>query len=142
MRALADEFARGGIVVETHGCATTLQADGDLQFRIFEPFRRSSPECQARAMEAHFETVADRLRPLADAAEAAALARAGLGSLAVLSGGGIEAARAFGELTSVAFWLPHILTLVFAIGAALAPRLVWWAIRFQLRRRLRAEDPG
>ena len=129
-------------MVETDGYATTLQADGDLQVRIFQALRASPPECQSKAIEAHFAKVADRLRPLAEAAEAAALVRAGLGSLALTGGVGIEAVRAPVELTSIAFWLPHILTLSLALGAALAPRLVWWAVRRRVRRRLRAARTG
>jgi hypothetical protein len=141
--ALADEFARGGVVVEGHGLSTVLQADGDLQLCLEDAFRASPPERQAEALEAHLGAVEARLRPLADAAAAITLARAGLGSLSGLNLAATETARAlYGELPSVEFWLPHILTLGFAVGAALAPRLAWWLIRFWLRRRMRQPDAG
>jgi hypothetical protein len=132
--ALADEFTGGGVVVEGHGLATVLQADGDVQLCLGDAFRASPPERQAEALEAHLQDVADRLRPLADAAAAMALARAGLSSLSALN---LGATALFAEVTSIAFWLPQILTLGFAVGAAVAPRLIWWLIRLWLRRRMR-----
>jgi hypothetical protein len=137
--ALADEFTRGGVVVEGHGLATVLQADGDVQLCLEDAFRASPPERQAEAIEAHLAEVADRLRPLADVAAAMALARAGLGSLSALN---LGATTLYAEVTSMAFWLPQILTLGFAAGAAVAPRLIWWLIRLWLRRRMRAAEPG